>query len=285
MKRIGSRVGCAALFALLVLMAAPAVRADQNGVPFLSSRFGLSGGVYVARARTDYQQGGAHLVGTLVSLEHDLGLEEDTDAARFDLFYRFQPRHAVGLGVIPINRAGHRVVDRTISFRDLVFSANSDVNTKFDSRLFKLDYRYSFLNDGRVETGISAGVSTYWYYVSMEGQASLADTSGGGGTTQLRNSTSNIVAPIPTVGIFTVCALRKDLIFRGSAEFFSINVGDFSGKLTDGKVALDYFPLHWLGIGVGFAGTSMGLNYNSGNEKANVDYRYSGILFTIDVVD
>jgi len=280
-RSLAIRFACALL---LVACATGRARAAESGTPFLSDRFGISAGAYFANARTDFQAGGAHALGVMVSLERDLDLTEATDDARFDGFYRINPRHAIDAGVVTIGRDGHRVTDRKIVFKDRVFETNTDVHTKFDSRLFKLAYRYSFINDGRVETGIITGVSTYSYELSLEGQASLADTSGGGSSTELRSATENIIAPIPTIGIFTTCALRKNLIFRGTAEFFSVNVSSIEGRLIDGKILVDYFPTRRVGIGVGFAGTGMGLKYGTDTQKISVDYRYSGVLAMLDVM-
>ncbi len=265
--------------ALIMAAAAPA-RGDGEGAPILSDRFGISAGSYFANLRTSLQVGRAGVLGSLVTMEGDLNLEEETTDGRYDLFYRINPRHTLESTVIVIGRDGRRSIDREIQFQDFLFAVNAEVETKFDSRLFKLAYRYSFLNDGRVETGIIAGLSTFSYEISMSGQASA----GTGTPIQLRTAAEDVLAPIPTFGIFTSCAVRPRLIFRGSAELFYVNVGDISGRLIDAKLTFDYFPTRRFGLGLGVAGTSVGLNYSSGSKSLDVDYRYSGPLIYLQFV-
>jgi hypothetical protein len=261
---------------------AGAARAQSHDAPLISDRAGIIGGAYFTGLKTNFQAGGAHSIGTVINLESDLDLSSQLSSGWGSIFYRINPRHTLEFTMTAIRRNGDRVVDRNIVFKDYQFSTNTDVHATFDSRLYGIGYRYSFLNDGRVETGVTTGISTFQYELSLDGQASLADGSGGG-TTQLRHNSSNILAPIPSVGIFTSCALRQTLVLYGAMSVFMVDVGSVSGHMIDGRFMLHYFPLRHVGIGLGFAGTGVGLKYGTDTQTIGADYSYAGWLATLDL--
>jgi hypothetical protein len=291
-KRICERANMRRMFAvLLFLICASAARvaladstsasAQPRDTPLLSDRMGISGGAYFTKLKTDFQAGGAHSLGTVIDLETDLDLSSQTNSGWGDVFYRINPRHTLDLTFTAIKRTGHRVVDRDIVYDDLEFFTNTDVQSTFNSRLLGLGYRYSFLNDGRVETGITTGVSTFWYNLELDGQASVAGS--GSGTSQIRHTSQDILAPIPSVGIFTSCALRRELVLYGAMNVFMVDVGSVSGHLIDGRFTIHYFPLRHVGIGLGFAGTGVGLKYGTETNTFGADYSYAGWLATLDL--
>ena len=282
-----SRSTVLALLAGAVLAAHPgraeAWPADSTGTPLLSDRAGIIAGAFLNQSRTTYVEAGPRSIGTVMVLERDLNLSTDNTNGRSDVFYRIKPRHTLVLTLIAINRSGDRVVDRSLEFRDLSFTTNTSVHTTFDSALMGLGYRYSFINDGRVETGIATGISVYRYDLSLTGQASLTDTTGGGGTQQLRHASSQILAPIPSVGIFSALALRHDLVFYGAMTMFVFHYGSFSANMVDGDVGLHYFPVRHIGVGAAFAGTSVGVSNGTLEQTVGATYAYSGWLLTLDL--
>ncbi|MGH7741422.1 MAG: hypothetical protein ACRENS_05305 [Candidatus Eiseniibacteriota bacterium] len=255
--------------------------AETPDTPILSDRFGLSGGAYFSSAFTGVQVGGPGIIGTLINLETDLDVSSTTNNADFEAFYRIRPRHTIEVSTMLIGRSGQRVIDRSIDFNDFNFALNTDVRTKFDSRLFKLGYRYSFINDGRVESGVIAGVSTYTYNISLDGNATAAG-SGGSGTAAFAQAKKDVVAPIPTFGIFTSCALNRKLILLGSAGFFALNAGGIRARLNEGRVKLDYFVSRHLGIGAGIAGSNTWFSYSSNSTYLSAAYSYAGGFLSLD---
>ena len=255
---------------------------QAQSAPLISDRMGLLGGGFLTKLKTSLQASGARAIGTEIDLERDLDLSSESNSGWVDVFYRIKPRHTLGLTVTSMRRTGHRVVDRNIVFKGYAFSTNADVTSTFDSRLFGLSYRYSFLNDGRVETGILTGISTYQYELALDGEASLADGSGGG-TTQIRHTSQNILAPIPSVGIFTSCAMRRNLVLYGAMSVFMIDAGSFSGHMVDGRFMLHYFPVRHVGLGLGFTGTGVGLKYGTDTSTFGANYSYAGWVATLDL--
>lgn len=256
---------------------------DTTGTPLLSDRAGIRGGAYLSTSRTTYQDAGPRSFGTVMILERDLGLSTENTNGFLDLFYRITPHHMLTMTLTEINRTGNRVVDRSIDFGDLHFAQSTSIQTTFDSGLIGLGYRYSFINDRRVETGLATGVSVYKYDLAMTGQASLTDTSGNGSVTQGRHESSQILAPIPSIGIFTGLALRRDLVFYGSATIFVFHYGGFSSDMVDCGFALHYFPVRHVGLGLGFAGTSVGVSNGTLEQTVGATYAYSGWLLTLDI--
>ena len=83
--------------------------------------------------------------------------------------------------------------------------------------------------------------------------------------------------PVPAFGMFISYAIKPKLIFKGDAEFFNLETGDFEGRLVDTKFTLDYFFSQHVGVGGGISTTDLRFN-DVGDDPFGVNYRYTGLL-------
>ena len=274
------RLTAVALAALVLGALAPGAHAQLPGQTHdrrvLSDRGGISLGGFLIDFRTDAAVGTETLLGTRIRLEDDLNMDDDRSTVRLDGFYRFSARHSVEYSLVDLSRKGSAVIDEEIEFEGVTYEVGAAVDSKFDSRLLKLVYRFSFINDGKVDAGISAGLSTFSFDLELAGIGTIDD--GTNGTTEgFVREDAALIAPIPVFGLFVSYAITPRFVFRADASFFGIEFGDYEARLVDGRALVDYFFTEHFGIGGGFNATSVDVQ-RRGDQPFSVDYRFSGLL-------
>ena len=269
--------------ALLGFVAAPAGAAlpgQTHDRRIMSDRANVSFGGFLIDFDTTASVSTGTLIGARIHLESELGLDSDRSVLRLDGFYRFAANHALEYSLIDLSRKGSNILEEQIRFEDedddVVFEIDAEVDSRFDSQLLKVTYRYSFINDGRVDGGLSVGLSSYRFNFEIAGIGTVDD--GTGGTTEeFVEADAGILAPIPVIGMFIGVAMTENFVFRASADFFGLEIGDYEGHLLDTKLVVDYYFTEHFGIGGGFNQTSIDIRRKGDNPFA-VDYRYGGLL-------
>ena len=92
-----------------------------------------------------------------------------------------------------------------------------------------------------------------------------------------------MLAPVPIFGMFVDHALRRNFIFRASAAFLRVDVGDYSARLVDTKAVLHLFFDHRFGVEFGINATQMSYA-DQGGQPFAVDYSQTGILGAVNIV-
>src|ERR1700704_1622589 len=107
--------------------------------------------------RIDTQSPGLGLPGTIgtpVSGEKDLGLDDRNPQGRIEIMFRLRERNRLRVDFFQSNRRGDHVIARQILFGNQTFAANDRVTSSLDWREFSLTYTYSIIRTDRFEVGL-----------------------------------------------------------------------------------------------------------------------------------
>jgi len=286
----GARYSVAAGLALLASFTLGLSPAAADSLPgqdresrVLSDRFNVTLGGYEPQFSTDLAAGFGGVLGAFINVERTLGLQEDLSVFRLGGFYRFKPRHAIDWTYSVLNRDGSALIDEQIEFGDppMEFEIGAEVASTFDSTLFALNYKYSFINNGKVDAGVSLGLFTYSYDLELAGQAQVMGDPGG--LTAFEQVSTRVLAPLPAAGIFISYAVRKNVIFRADVRALNIEIGDFTGKFSDTVFTLDWYFYKHVGVGIGASRTAIDFK-DEGSDPFLIDYSYGGFLYYVSVV-
>lgn len=282
MKRQNVTIGSALALLMLAASLGPALAAegDQREARVLEDKFGFSLGGYLVDFRTDASAGFGTLVGTSIRLEDDLGVDDGKSTFRLGGFYRFNSRHGLDASFFNLNRSGSRVTEGQIEFNGVLYDVGAQVDSDFDVTLFKVNYRYSFINNGKTEAGFSAGLSTYSFNLLLDGEATVEENRQIIERVRVEEA---ILAPVPTMGMFINHAITPKWILRMQAEFLDLDTGDFAGRLVDSSITFEYYFSKHIGIGFGTNTTDIRFE-NSGTDPYSVDYRQSGLVWYVSAV-
>jgi hypothetical protein len=225
-------------------------------------------------------------IGTNIRLESDLNLDRRDDSAALDFFYRLKKKSRVGFTYMDFSRFGGSDVSKDFDFGDLDIkgSLGAVVDTSLDTKLVKVDYRYSFVNDGRTEAGISGGVAYVDVNLRLSGEGFVSIDDG-----PVENGTFaeevGVSLPVPVFGLFINHGITSKLIFRIGAESFELSVSGKRGRIFTSSFLFEYYFSKHVGIGGGVMGIDMSYDDTSKEDKEFiVEYRISGAALYLTLV-
>jgi hypothetical protein len=249
--------------------------------PVVASRWGLSMGGFVVDLDTSAAVGVHGILGGILNLEEILGLDATQSLARMDGFYRFKPRHAIDVTWLSIARSSTTELGNRIDFDEVSFEGF--VESRIDMDLFKVTYKWSFLNNGKVNTGLIVGLSTYRLGADLRGEGRVLDIDGNPiDMTDFHETGIQVIAPVPTLGVFSDFAPKPWFVLRLSGELLDLSIGDIEGRFLDIRATMDFYFTRNVGIGIGLNQTSLEYQ-NRGDNPLRVNYEYGGILFYLSL--
>jgi hypothetical protein len=265
---------------VLLLLAAgfSAVEPSDGGADprVIADRWAIGVGGQLAEFTTDASVGSESGFGTLIRAESELGLDDDQSVVRLDGRFRISERQAIGFGFWTLNRDGAARIDEQIEFDGNVFDIGAALDSQMDTGWARVDWRYSLLKTDRGEAGLCAGLSVYRFDIAIAGLATVDD--GMGGTVlQAVRAEDDVLAPVPTFGIFLNHTLRRNLILRVRADLIDLDVGDYEGKLTDTSFLLEWYFSRHVGVGVGANRFEIDVR-STGDDPFLVDFSQSGLM-------
>ena len=282
-----SRWPVVVFFGLLALVSTSPIAAQdklsQNSLdprfadtPMITDPFDFSLGGFLVDLNTTAAIGGVGGFGSVIRLEEILGLDEDQTLLRLGFRWDFARKHSIGVTWFSISRGSAGFFDETVDFLDLRFVGFFE--SQFDVDYYGLDYRYSLINNNRVDAGFSLGVSTFDFSVGIEGDAYLVGEHPTNPIVEYRRAATDIIAPVPAIGMFVDYAVTRKLIVSSKVQYVDLSISGYDGRFMDIQLTVDWFFTRHFGIGGGVASTDIQVTYN-GDDPYRIDYRYSGILF------
>jgi hypothetical protein len=272
--RRSCRRGAGVLIALLAAMAGPAFAASGSGGEsrVIADEWVLNVGGFLTDFNTTAAAGTGGAIGTVISLEDELGLEEDKAFLRSDGHYRFNPRHAIGFGYWGLKRSGQRTIDDEIDWDGNVYDVGVVLDTDFNIDWLRVDWRYSFLRTDRGEAGVNIGLSSYNFEVALDGTGTV-----NGVPNNRVRAEETLFAPVPTFGMFVNFAITPNVLFRGAFNWLDLEAGDIDGSVTDVLLVFEWYFTEHFGIGGGASRTSIDYTDTS-DDPLTLDYSQSGFL-------
>jgi len=227
-------------------------------------RFKLSAGTFISDYDSDFRISNDELgIGTLLSFEDHLGLEDSKTVFRLAGHYRFSAKHRVNFSYVDLSRDGKTVTTFPIIIDDTFYRKGTRLKTQFDYRVLKLSYGYSFWQTEKFD--FSASVGGYIFNVDLNVIPSEGPKEGESGT-----------APFPMFGLHLNYRLTDRLMLVAGYEYFTIDRNDIEGELIDVILNLEYKAFEKVGLGIGYNNVSISADNSDDNDK--FEYDYDGIL-------
>jgi len=268
---------------LLLGLASPALaQRSYEDSRIVNDKWLVSLGGYLTEFETDASAGVGGFAGTSIDFEKLLGLDEDVSAPRLEAIWRYRPKGMVELTAFSLRRTGNRVIDEEIEWNGVLYEIGADIDTKFTTSVLKLAYRHGFVNNGRAEAGFVAGLTTYKMAIGLKGEGQIIEN-GVPTVATFDRSEQEVLAPVPSAGMFMNYAILPNLIMRVRADFFDLDVSDYSGRIVDTSVFFNYFVTRHIGLGLGSNTTDIDVR-NDGENPWRVEYKQSGFVGNLTLV-
>lgn len=234
--------------------------------PAFELRMGISSDYINSEVVRDSSAG---LIGSDIDVENLLGLPERETLLRFDAVYRIAYYHRLEFGYLETSRSGQTTLPAQLDFGDEQFPAGTIVNSSFDTRMVRIGYAYSLINDPQKEIGVMGGL----HFSEIKSQIS------GPSTGQVE--TSSAATPLPVVGAHGSVALGEKSALGARVQFFRMDFDRYKGYLN-------FATLDWqrrlgdkVSIGLAYNYYALTLDSRDNDVRGSLKVRHHGPEFFV----
>ncbi len=215
--------------------------------------------------------------GTVISLEDELDLADRKSAPYVQLGMRAWTNWRFEFEYYPLNRTATRTTSRDIDWGDTTFPVGATVETKFNTTVYRLTAGYSFYKTTQAEAGVGFGFHVTDFSTGISGTGTV-----GGGSASFRSEGHDVLAPLPTIGLFGTYRFTDQWSVRGRVDYLSLKYGDYDGKLTNAFAAIDWRFTKNVGAGIGYRYVKYNLGVTKSDFTGEADYTFKGPAFFLN---
>lgn len=273
--RTGARLLAASAGALLAFGTPARAQSVTDG---LNQRFWVQFGAYRpyidSEVRVDQRAG--PLTGTNLRLEQELGLPDRKTLASLLAGMRIDSRWRAEFEYFSLKRSGRQdLLGGPVRVGDTTFGA--EIDSRFDTRVYRASAGYSFVRSPQVEIGGTLGLHITDFQVSLAGTGTV-----NGQPVVSAIEEEQRTVPLPTVGIYAGLALTPSWVLSGRADVFRMKLRGDDGQLLNLQANLVYRVTPNIGLGVGYRYNDYRFEGNR-SFKGRVDHRYGGPQAFVEV--
>lgn len=244
MKTLFGIMAAAALSAPLAL--AQSSPATWNG---LSDRFQIDTGYFNLNSDTLLRYNGPQGSTGEVSLEKDLGVDDQVNTFWVDTTWRVGRRHQLKLAFTRFTRdRSGKTLERDFTWGGETYTAGLSASTSNSNSIVGGYYRFALLRNDRFEIGPTIGVG----YLKLEARIEATGTVGGpsGSESRTLDESASVGSVTGAIGGYAEAWPARKFVVRGDFLYIKVKPGDSEAAVTDWRVAADYYFFKNAGLGV-----------------------------------
>lgn len=206
----------------------------------------------------------AGIRGSEINLEDMLGLPDEKTIMQFDAIYRFSDFHRIELGYFDLSRNGTATLEAPFDIRNEQFPAGITVNSSAETKILRLAYAFSLINDPQKELGFMAGL----HYSTLTTDIFAPATGQREGT--------DVDVILPVIGAHGSIAIGREASLGLRLQLFRMDFDRYKGVLT--YITLDLQRRFGDTFSVGLAYNYYGMNLDSKDESFTgaIEVRHQG---------
>ena len=235
-----------AVMAVCVLVASPAIAADTH--PLMSSKYWVNVGAFFAGRDLDVTvNGGLGRVSKKIDLESAAGVNDQADIFTAEFGWQFGEKWDLTLQHFESDRNSGKVLSKSIEWNDLVFDVGVNVELATTFKLTRVFFARNVWEKERQSLRLGAGVHYFETSIAISGTATLEDAS-----REFRAESVSASVPVPNVGAVYRYSPSERWLLRARADWFSANLGEYSGGIWNVVTGVDYRLAKNFGIGASY---------------------------------
>jgi outer membrane protein len=210
----------------------------------------------------------AGVPGSEVDLEQELGLEDSGNILQTDAIIRIGHYHRIEIGYFEMSRNGLTTLSNEITLGDETFAPGTEVSSSFTTKLLRVGYAYSLMNDDQKELGVMAGL----HYADFRTIVAAPDTG--------QREFSNAATPLPVIGVHGAVALGQNLTLGARIQIFRMRFDRFEGSLNYATLDMQRRFGERLSLGLGYNFYAFNLTSSADSSAGTLEVRHQGpVLF------
>lgn len=239
----------------------------EDSHPYFKSKLQFRGGGFYAfwdtKVRLDAANGA---LGTTVDFEETLNMDDSGITPYFGATWRITPRHKIGYSYFTIDRSGTQTLEETIKVGDETFTFGTKVNSSIEHSVHRVDYDYSFVNDGSKELSIGFAVDIMPINASIQEQNN-------------NEANASITLPVPSIGVSGAFTISDKTVLIGSLRGLYIAFDQYQGDLLNIYLGGEYNLFKNFSVGAGYRYYSVHADVDYSSVKGDFDFNYNGPTF------
>jgi len=206
--------------------------------------------------------------GTDIDLEDLLGLSDKETLLEVDAIFRIGSFHRIEVGYLGIARNGSVTLQDDIMFGDETIPAGTDVNSHFDTKILRVSYAYSLINDTQKEVGVMGGLHFSKFKTTISSEATG------------QTATSNATTPLPVIGLHGSISLGRKASLGARIQFFRMDYDRYEGSLSYATLDLQRRFGDIFRVGIGYNYYALNLDSRDNDVRGTLEIRHHGpVLF------
>ena len=246
----------------------------------LDDKFWIQGTGFLANVDTDVRVGSTANPngGTQIDLEDDLGLDDSSLLPAVYAGARLGGGFVITGEYYSLGRDSTATISRNITIDDVTYQVNASVTAGFDTDIYRFTIGYSFVRNDTVEVGAAIGLHATELELSVSGQGSA-----GGAPVSSQVRRKDVLAPMPTIGLYTTFQVIPRVAINARADYLSLGIDDYDGSLLNLQASVSYRLMDNVGVGVGYRYVDYDLDVTKTDITGAFDYKFWGPSFFIEV--
>ena len=160
----------------------------------------------------------------------------------------------------------------------MTYPVNGSITAGFDTKVYRFSIGYVFLGNETSELGAAIGLHATELDFSIAGSGTV-----GGSPLSNQVRRKDVLAPIPTLGLFGSFEAAPNVIIGGRADYLALGIDDYDGSVLNLQASAQYRIMDNVGIGVAYRYVDYDLDVEKDTYVASFDYNFWGPSFFIEI--
>jgi hypothetical protein len=216
--------------------------------------------------------------GTVIDLEDDLDFDDGELLPAIYAGARLGGGFVITGEYFSLGRDSTATIARDITVDDVTYPVNGSITAGFDTKVYRLSFGYVFAGSETSEFGAALGLIATELDFSISGTGSV-----GGAPLSNQARRKDVLAPIPTIGVFGSFEPAPRVIIGGRADYFGLGIDDYDGSILNLQASAQYRIMDNVGIGVAYRYVDYDLDVEKDTYVASFDYNFWGPSFFVEI--
>jgi len=209
--------------------------------------------------------------GTSIDLESDLHLANDKVLPAIYGSARLGGGFSLGAEYYSVGRSISTTLSRGVTYDGVIYHGNAAVEGGFNTDIYRLTVGWAFVRSDNFELGAAIGVHATNIEFFLNGQGSV-----GAQPVSSQNRRTQFLAPLPTIGLFTNYQVAHNMTLSARADFLSLKLGDYKGRLINLQTSLGWRFADHFGAGLAFRYVNYRVDVTKTDYVGRLDYHFLG---------
>jgi len=221
-------------------------------------------------------------LGTGISFEKNLGLDDSESTAVLNIDWRFFKRHTLSYRYFDLQRSATTTSSVSIAVGGEVFDVNLPIQSFFDVTAHEVSYSYSLMFDQKKELFVGLGISLQDLVLGIQGTESSPVPG------EIINSTLDSTAPLPTLNVGFIYAFSDKWVFQSRLGWLAVELDfgageDLSGEIINATAGIQWRAFKNVGFFAHYQLFDVNVDYLDTGVRFAIDYDYNGPVLGVSV--